>query len=426
MNEPFARADVLVDADNVSADREQVVEAVVRDARERGYTVRHIHIVGRSIGVLADYERAFRMNSPNADVSAAPAPPGRNAADILAAIWLGRLSCEVGSHIGLYQLYVLTRDKLVLGAARAALGGDKTLVIPGDVLTKDEGSYRRVALSGGIGAGSALLESEVSIPQWASEPPDPTKCVGLHWAGSVEATPIEPPTFVPFPVRLATVRLGGGGGSVDIDLSPWEMPGRRGGLYSPHVVFAYSPAPDSCWTMRATHGHRRGSRKAAMDGVLISAASGAKTLRAGSAVELGNFSFRFHDNPFLSHVWFEDPKNMVERLERGFRQLAEQLPDEAIPGKVRSELSRHGPFSWDHAYFCHYEQAFAAVLGRQLIGWVDKTFRSKGEVRNELGSLNRIRNTVFHPSREPLGESDRERIASLFLRYTRGTANWPT
>ena len=215
-------------------------------------------------------------------------------------------------------------------------------------------------------------------------------------------------------------RLGSGDGNVDIDFSPWDMPGRRRSLYSPHVIFEYSSAPDSCWTIRSTHGFRRGKRKVTFDGALISAASGPKACRTGSAIEIGNFSFKFQDNPTLNHVWFEDPKNMLEGIERGFRYLVERLPLDVIPNQVRSELSHDGRFSWDHAYLRHYEQVFKDVLGKSLIAWVDGTFQSKTEIRRDLGSLNRIRNTVFHPSREQLAESDRERLASLFLRYTRG------
>lgn len=143
------------------------------------------------------------------------------------------------------------------------------------------------------------------------------------------------------------------------------------------------------------------------------------------AIELGNFAFMFRDNPMLNHVWFEDPKNTLERLERGFRRLVDGLALEAISDKVRSELCHDGRFSWDHAYIRIYEDVFANVLGKSLIPWVDETFRSKSEVRRELGSLNRIRNIIFHPSRGLLVESDRERLASLFLRYVGGTGDWP-
>lgn len=117
---------------------------------------------------------------------------------------------------------------------------------------------------------------------------------------------------------------------------------------------------------------------------------------------------------------------MLERIERGFRYLVERLPLEVIPDKVRSEISYDGCFCWDHAYLRHYEQVVVGVLGKSLIAWVDGTFQSKNEIRRDLGSLNRIRNTVFHPFREQLGESDRERLASLFLRYVRGAGDWST
>lgn len=426
MQSSFSRADVLVDADNVSSHRALAAESVARDAQECGYSLCHVHIVGRAIGVLAEYERACRICCPSADVSIARAWPGRNTADILAAIWLGRISYEVRSYTGQYQLYVLTRDKLVLTAARIAMGKGKTLVIPDDVVPKEEGSYRTFTIPGAIRTDATHSETDVSIPQWASEPPDPTNCVGLHWIESVETRQLQLPTFVPFPVRLAKVRLGSGNGNLDIDLSPWDMTGRRRSLYSPHVVFEYLSAPDSCWTIRSMRGHRRGRRKVALDGALISAASGPKTICEGSIIEIGNFTFKFQDNPTLNHVWLEDPKVMLERIERGCRYLVERLPLDVIPDKVRSELSSDGRFSWDHAYLRHYEQVFVGVLGKSLIAWVDETFQSKNEIRHGFGSLNRIRNTVFHPSRKPLAENDRERLASLFLRYVRGAGEWPT
>jgi hypothetical protein len=178
------------------------------------------------------------------------------------------------------------------------------------------------------------------------------------------------------------------------------------------------------WTMRSTHGHRRDRLKVALDGALINAASGPKNLCTGSAIGIGNFSFKFQDNPTLNHLWFEDPKNMMARIERGFRCLVEALPLDVIPDTVRAELSVEGHFSWDHAYLRH-EQVFKGVLGKSLIAWVDGTFQSKGEIGRDLGSLNRIRNTVFHPSREQLSESNRERLTSLFLRYVWGVRDWP-
>ncbi|MGE0024103.1 MAG: hypothetical protein AB7S70_10800 [Hyphomicrobium sp.] len=421
--ENLSRADVLVDADNITTQRAETVASLVDDAEGRGQALRHVHIVGRTVPVLVEYERLFRVRCPRANVSTAAAWPGNNVADILAGIWLGRLSHELAAYTGPYELYVLTRDKLVLRTARYALGKETTLVIPDDVQANYGEAVRTLALPRPHGRAPAPAETAVSIPHWALDQADPSECVGLHWAQSAEALDHPQPAFVPFPARLATVRLGSGGGNLDVDLSPWD---KIGSLYAPHVVFEYAPAPTACWTMRATHGHRTGKRKVAVGNALLSAASAPTTLHTGTRMELGDFSFTFQDNARLNYVWFEDPKDLVERLERGFRRLVEHLPPEALPDTVRSDLNRAGRFSWDHAYLRSYEEVFASVFGKSLVPWVDETFESKSEMQRSLGALNRIRNTVFHPSREPLGESDRERLADLYLRFAGDDKAWPS
>jgi hypothetical protein len=162
-----------------------------------------------------------------------------------------------------------------------------------------------------------------------------------------------------------------------------------------------------------------------MDGKLITASRGPQIVHGGSLLEIGAFSFSFQDNPFVNHSWFEDPKGMVERLEWGFPSLVEGVPLDLLPERVRAELSERGAFSWDNAYLRHYEQVFASLWGKSLILWVDTTFRSKNEIRRDIGSLNRIRNVLFHPSRKPLSDHDREKLSSLFLRFVRGAAGWP-
>jgi len=107
------RADVLIDSDNVSANRQGVVECIVQHAKRDGFTLQNIQIVGKSETVLANYANAFSSSCPNAQLTTAHAWAAKNSADILAAIWFGQLSCELRNYEGEYRLYVLSYDKLV-------------------------------------------------------------------------------------------------------------------------------------------------------------------------------------------------------------------------------------------------------------------------------------------------------------------------
>jgi hypothetical protein len=399
------RADVLVDADNVSAPRESVAEAVVRHAQADGFAVSAVHVVGRSLSVLSDYVRAFRALSPTACITSDQAPPGHNSADVLAALWLGRISQQVPEPEDsvAYRMYVMSRDNLVLAAARRALG-ERNLVVPADASPKGIGSLRTIQIPSSRRDHSSEVAAEPAIPQWALESNDPANYVGLDWVSDALSSQIGIPEFVPFPAGRSPVKIGSAaGGRVDIDLSAWAP---AGSLYSPHVVFEYAAAPLSSWTLRSTHGHRAGKQRLALNGRLISAASGPCPVSTGATIDIGLLSFRFRDNTLLNHVWFENPKDMIERLERGFRALAANLPPSCLPDKVRLELVDGVHVLWENAFIRHYEQLFAEIWRKEMVGWVDATFRSRTEIRSELGSLNRIRNVLFHPSRGAIAAED--------------------
>ncbi len=76
------------------------------------------------------------------------------------------------------------------------------------------------------------------------------------------------------------------------------------------------------------------------------------------------------------------------------------------------------------AFIRHYEQLFAHIWHKSIVDWVDAAFQSKTEIRRDMGSLNRIRNTVFHPSRGAIADEDRNKLAGLYLQF-RSSAGWP-
>jgi len=425
MNVTAGRADVLVDADNISSLRESVAKAVFRHAHADGFAVSAVHVVGRSPSVLRDYVNAFRALAPTACITEDHAPPGRNSGDVLVALWLGSVSRQLPEDPAPYRMYVLSRDNLVLATARRALG-KRELVVPEDVSLRSVELLRLRTLPLPTPRRQDSKDAlSPAIPAWAIEANDGQNCVGLDWVASAVTSPIDTPNFVPFPARLSSVSIGNAaGGHVDIDLSAWDGPPPRRSLYSPHVIFEYVPAPLSSWTLRSTHGHRSGKRKTALNGRLITAANGPEIVHAGSAIDIGRFSFRFRDNTFLNHAWFEDSKGMIERLERGFRALAENVPPSCLPEKVRLELSSGTRVLWEHAFIRHYEQLFAHILHKSIVNWVDTAFQSKTEIRRHMGSLNRIRNILFHPSRGAITDEDRNKLADLYLQF-RSSAGWP-
>lgn len=422
MDMSTSRADVLVDSDNISAPRKAVAETVVHHAHAHGFEVSAVHIVGRNLSVLQEYADAFRAFEPTACVTTDHAPPGKNSADVLAALWLGSVSQRMSKDSSPSCVYVLSRDKLVIDAAQRVLGGQE-LVVPSDTSPKSIGLLRTIILPSTCRKGTRDVPS-ASIPAWAIELTDPTQCVGLDWIGSATVNKNSPPQFVPFPAKISLVSIGSGtGGHVDIDLSPWDGP--KCSLYSPHAVFEYVAAPLSSWTFCSMHGHRNGKRKVALNGQLISAANGRKIIHSGSAIDIGEFSFRFRDNIFINHVSFEDPKGMVERLELGFRALAENVPSECLPEALRLELSDGRCIMWNKAVMNHYKQLFAILWNKSIISWIDTTFRSEKEVLRDLGLLKQIRNNLFHPSSGALLDEDRNTLVDLYLRF-QNAPGWPT
>ena len=303
-------------------------------------------------------------------------------------------------------------------AARVALGGAKTIVIPHGASPKNDSRFMEVDVPRTKPTMPVCCPRPISLPSWATQSVSPD-AIGLRFEEMEMPGSLEFPAFITFPLRLAKVRVGGFGGNEDIALSAWEDPNHRC-LYSPHVIFEYLPSPSSFWTIRSTHGHRSGRRQTAVDGKLLNAADGPKPIRTGSRLKIGIFSFSFQDNTLRNHSWFENPKDMVEQIERKLRHLVEDVPQDRLPDKVRSELSPQGKVSWDDAYVRHYHKVFRHLWGSGIISWLDSEFKSKGEVDRDLGALNRIRNVVFHPSRSPLNDRDRERLAGLFLRFVNG------
>lgn len=426
----FLIADVVVDADNVAAWRPLVVRAVFRDVEAQESELRYVHVVGRSPSVLEEYAELFGARFPHAIISVARSSSLKNSADVLAAVWLGQVSVQMDPADRDYQVYVLSRDRLIIGAARTALAGKARIVLPEDAarsgVRPDGDPFRTILLPTSASRRDEPGPVSTMIPDWALAECVPHDHVGLYWVGGSALPPDQTPGFVPFPHRQQTVLVGGADGEVDVDLSAWDTPGvRRRSLYSPHVEFRYLPAPDSTWTVRSMRGHRSGRRKTTIDGKLRSASVGAQAVHTGTALGIGRFSFAFQDNRVLNHTWLEDPKGMLERLERGFRRLAEQAPIEAIPEAVRSDLCLDGASSWQNAFLRHYSQLFVALWGCSVVSWLDRTFPSRTAVRRELGSLVRLRNLAFHPSRPTLSDSDKGKLASLYCRYTEDALDWP-
>lgn len=412
------RAGVLVDADNLGAHREAVAAAVAQHAINDGFAVTVVHVVGRSAPALRAFASAFRQLSSTTCITSDQAPPGKNSADVLAALWLGTSSRQVPA---LRRVYVLSRDSLIIAVAKRALGV-QSIVVPADASPRAIESLKTLRLPQGPIGRSRKTEARPPVPAWATDCADPTNSVGLEWVGVSADGQANIPEFVPFPARRSPVVLGSGGGAdVDIDLGAWAP---AGCLYSRHVVFEYTQAPASCWTLRSTHGHRTGKRKVSLGERLINAEIGPQALRPGVAIDLGPMSFRFRDNRLLNHIWFENPKDMMERLERGFCILASGVPLGALPAKVGRELVEGADVLWERAFIRHYIQLFSEIWSKALVEWVDATFRSRSEIKRELGALNRVRNVLFHPSRGAVADDDLSRLAELYLRF-QSSPGWP-
>ena len=298
------------------------------------------------------------------------------------------------------------------------MGGRFHLVVPAASGGDEQGLGRRLSLPQATTTPPPSRVEE-DLPAWAESLPAAGSGVALWWVGPKAA---EAPPFIPIPDGARRVLIGGGTTTVDISLDYWDGRGGARSLYSPHAVLEYVRYPESSWTLRSASGHRTGRKKTVLNGTLLSARSGRHRLASGDVIKLGRFTFRFEDHPTVNFATREDPKVLVEAIERCCRHVAERLDPALVPEAVREDLGGGDGLDWGLAYLRHYEKTFASVHGQSGVPFIDAAFGSRGKLRKVFGSLNRIRNVAFHPSRGVVGAEDRTKLASIYIDYFRDAA----
>ena len=205
---------------------------------------------------------------------------------------------------------------------------------------------------------------------------------------------IIPRQVIPFPDHRDVVTMGSKGFRVDLELNPWKK-GKPQSLYSPHVEFRYLPFPVSSWSVRSCKGHRRGPREVTVSGRIIDASHGFVRIERGTEIRLGEFVFTFQDDRKYEIAQFEDPKAVIEIIERTLRKTMDTIPAECVPGPVVKELTTDGKMSWDKAYLRHYQETILANWDRPEFAKLREKLSSESNADVVFASLNSIRNIAM-------------------------------
>jgi len=128
--------------------------------------------------------------------------------------------------------------------------------------------------------------------------------------------------------------------------------------------------------------------------------------------------FTFQDDREYEIAQFEDPKAVIDVIERRLRNAMDVIPAECVPAPVVGELSADGKMSWDNAYLRHYEKVITANWDRPEFATIREKLLSKSRAHEVFGRLNRIRDIAMHPSRPPIIEEDAHKLAEIYLTLT--------
>ena len=172
---------------------------------------------------------------------------------------------------------------------------------------------------------SAVRDSVVPpLPDWASVQPSRIHSAGLICQEVPSEVHYPAARFIPFPDHRDVVTMGSKGFRVDLELNPWEK-GKPQSLYSPHGGVPRFPFPVSSWSVRSCKGHRRGPREVTVSGRIIDASHGFVRIERGTEIRLGEFVFTFQDDRKYEIAQFEDPKAVIEIIERTLRKTMDTI-----------------------------------------------------------------------------------------------------
>ena len=422
-----ALAYVLVDVDNLPSCRPAIVDAIQAHSGHRA--LRAAILAGKSDRAITEYRQLLIEAFPGLIVATERTNAQRDLPDMRLVFHLGMLCGRHDVTKEPARVYLLSFDKLVIAAALPALLQGIEVVVPLGapihVIPTNTKNLLTLSWSAPSTPKPPLVEYVVSSPTWYTQSGE-QQGTGLRCLSVPCVKRLPMPAFIPFPYGQGVVTVGGGYGCCSmLDLSPWEEDQKRRRLYPVHAEFRYQPLPKGEWTIRSPKGFRRGHRQFVLNGKNLDASSGPMAVHEGDEVLLGHFRLTFHEERLRDIATLDDPKVLLDHIERRLHEGVTELPAVRIATEDFQDLMVDGAVRWSNACLRHYQKVVEHLLANSPPAWAEALFPSRNACKAMFGSLNRIRNIVFHPSRGEVTVEDRYKLASLYARFAQALQSRP-
>ena len=361
--------------------------------------------------------------SPGVDIVTYRALPIKNHADVLCGVAVGRIIETVrrtaNTDTAPYEVYILSRDKLVASLAGVALAeGLVPFVLEETVEASDGIGIAQLPISK---KGRVLSEPDYSLPTWYNRNlTEREKSIGLVCEKVPTEERFQKPDFIPFPIEASEIHVGSGDGEINLEV--WDVP--RKGLYPQHVLIEYKPFPASKWILRSLKGFRRGSRQVVVDGQAIDSSKGDVSIQNGTSILLGRFSFRFSVDKHETFLRFESAELICKQIENNLKKCVKRIPWDLV-NSVGGYVYRKDPYrptTMKVPLCSDLSNADFSVYGHVIQCLWDKFPEIKNCYKTEKSfylafqELKSKRNLIAHPSSGGVSEEEKSKLIDfLFL-----------
>jgi hypothetical protein len=354
----------------------------------------------------------------------------KNHADMLCGVAIGRIveRCAMLQTTDNTCVFILSCDKLVCSLAKTAIEqGLKATVVSVQGGTMTVMQNNEIVASIQVTPPKTHPLCDRIMPEWASSF---LTREGRKIGFACEKVPSEEyyqkPDFIPFPIDLRKFTIGKVG---TFSLSAWDSPNRkRTSLLPKNVEIEYCTSPESSWKIRSLNGHKTGHQAIKIDGELLEGLHGARRLKSGTIVEIGEFKFKFRDNPVESYIRFESIREIRHQLEISLKQCCLTIPWNIIKALNPQGLSPKPPpekglmlvplaQDFSNANFSVY-----GYIIENLLDWfplIRKKYKQKAFFHNAFKPIPQGRTDIAHSSNSSGGEvpleTKRRFVEFLFL-----------
>ena len=367
---------------------------------------------------------------PQVDIYKYMASSLNNHADVLCGVAIGRIveRCAMLQTTDNICVFILSCDKLVCSLAKTATEqGLKAAVVSVQDGTMTVMLNNELVARVQVFSPKTHLLCDRVLPEWATRSlTKEEEKIGFVCEKVPSEDYYQKPDFIPFPIDLRKFTIGKVG---TISLSAWDSKnGKRTSLLPKNIEIEYCTSPESSWEVRSLNGHKTGHQAIKIDGELLEGPHGAKRLKSGTTVEIGEFKLKFRDNPVESYIRFESIREIRHQLEISLKQCCLTIPWNIIKALKPQGLSPKPPpekglmlvplaQDFSNANFSVYGYIIENLL--DLFPLIRKKYKKRSIFHNAFKSIPPGRNEIAHSSNSSRGEvsleTKRKFVEFLFL-----------